>query len=113
MSDHTLPSPSLLEGEDSLPSTISATTKPRKPKVLRKLHLQSSGPSHSMEVPVSGGVSLSETSQTTNGLKVSRDSMTLPDYSPQFKASKAPDMRKDRSSEPLPPGLPYASVLRW
>lgn len=113
MSDRLLPSLSLPEGAESLLSTTPIAAKPRKPKLLRKLHLLSSGPSLSMEVPVAGDT-LSEISQTPNGLNDRLESrITSPQHSAQIQASKATSMYKDQSSEPLPPGLPYASVLRW
>ncbi|KAI1145755.1 hypothetical protein F4825DRAFT_442930 [Nemania diffusa] len=116
MSDHPpspspSPSHSLPEGADSL---LPATTKPRKPKLVRKLHLHSSGPSSSMEMPAYEGASSSKTNQNPYGWDFNKVlKMAYPSDSMGSRTtSKALHIHDVQSSEPLPPGLPYASVLR-
>ncbi|KAI0490013.1 hypothetical protein F4859DRAFT_509591 [Xylaria cf. heliscus] len=114
MSDRPQPLPSLPKCASSLPL---AATKPRKPRLLHKLHLQSNGPSFSMEMPTTGGTSFPKITQNLPLLNHTNDPKAAScQGSEQYQTSICKDGAQSPNSFPpelpLPPKLPYASVLR-
>lgn len=102
MSGHALSSPSLPKG--------SIAIKHRKPKLVRRLHLHSSGPA-SMEASVPEDIALSHDDPcnwlpANSAFKMA--SSPAIEHSHVSQASFIPEVQ---ASAPLPPGLPYASVL--